>query len=270
MTFPILTPTCEQGCLPAGLAEAAAEFQPIGLKEMDAVALLNRVDVKYVLTTRDLLSAVRAVKKDYRILSVKGHRLNHYRTLYFDTPEFDLYSLHVNERADRYKVRSREYTDSNLSFLEVKHHTPLDRTIKNRIPTPAQVTEMNGEALEWLEGVFPYNGRALEPRLWNTFTRLTLVSRECCERVTVDVDLAFYAGGRMVRMGGLAVAEVKTEQAGVGSAFTRQLRSLRIRPGSISKYCIGVASLYCGVKKNALKPKLLSMQKLCGGFIYYE
>lgn len=279
MTLPVWTSTSEQVYLASAgpdttalnsLAEAAGDFQPISLKEMDAAALLNRVDTKYILTTRDLFSAVRAVKNDYRILSVKGRRLNHYRTLYFDTPDFDLYSLHVNDRADRYKVRSRQYTDSNLSYLEVKHHTPLDRTIKDRIATPAQLTEMTGEALDWLEGVFPYNGRALVPQLWNTFTRLTLVSRTCCERVTLDVDLAFYAGERMVRMDGLAVAEVKTEQARQRSAFASQLRSLRIRPGSFSKYCIGVASLYSAVKKNTMKPKLLSMQKLCGGFIYYE
>ncbi len=64
-----------------------------------------------------------------------GKRLNHYRTLYFDTPDFELYLLHVNGRADRYKVRSREYTDTHLSYLEVKHRTPKDRTIKERLST---------------------------------------------------------------------------------------------------------------------------------------
>ncbi len=111
------------------------EYAPISLKEMDAVALLNRTDTKFVLSTDQLLQALAALQHDYRILSVAGQRLNHYRTLYFDTPNFDLYNLHVNERSDRYKVRSREYTDSRRSFLEVKHKTNKGRTIKERIST---------------------------------------------------------------------------------------------------------------------------------------
>ena len=109
---PIQLMTAPQS-LPAGLAALVQKFAPITLKEMDAVALLNRIDTKFVLTNRQLLDALAAVQQDYRVLSVNGQRLNHYRTLYFDTPDFDLYRLHVNGRADRYKVRTREYTDSS-------------------------------------------------------------------------------------------------------------------------------------------------------------
>ncbi len=87
---------------------------------MDSVALLNRIDIKFVMTTTQLFSALETIQKDYRMLSVNGQRLNHYRTLYFDTPQFDLYNLQINGHSDRYKVRCREYTGSQLSFLEVK------------------------------------------------------------------------------------------------------------------------------------------------------
>ena len=80
-------------------------FAPISLDEMDAVALLNRIDTKFVMSTEQLVSALFALQSDYRILSINGQRLNHYRTLYFDTPDFELYNLHVNGRANRYKVR---------------------------------------------------------------------------------------------------------------------------------------------------------------------
>ena len=135
---------------PSRLETLAEGFDPISLKDMDSVALLNRIDTKFVMTSAQLLNALAAVQKDYRVLSVQGQRLNHYRTLYFDTPNFELYNLHVNGRADLYKVRSREYTDTHLSFLEVKHKTPKDRTIKDRIPTAQPVVQMNLEAENWL------------------------------------------------------------------------------------------------------------------------
>jgi len=251
--------------LPAGLAALVQKFAPITLKEMDAVALLNRIDTKFVLTNRQLLDALAAVQQDYRVLSVNGQRLNHYRTLYFDTPDFDLYRLHVNGRADRYKVRTREYTDSSESFLEVKHKTCKGRTIKQRILTPEPVFEMTLDAESWLSGVFPYDSRALEPKLWNTFTRITLVSRQMCERVTLDVDVNFSHGSQTACLDGLVIAEVKKAATGCNSLFLAEMRLQRIHPRGFSKYAMGVSLLYDNVKKNALKPKLLWIEKMTQG-----
>jgi hypothetical protein len=43
-----------------------------------------------------------------------------------------------------------------------------------------------------------------------------------------------------------------------------QMRALRIQPRGISKYCLGVAMLYDTVKKNAIKPKMLWIERLQG------
>jgi hypothetical protein len=204
------------------------------------------------------------------MLSVNGRRLNHYRTLYFDTPDFELYRLHVNGRADRYKVRSREYTDTRRAFLEVKHKNSKERTIKERIPTAQPVTAIDAGTEPWLQGVYPYDSRLLEPKLWNTFTRLTLVSKACCERVTLDVDLTFYKGAGLAQLSGIAIAEVKMERAKRSSPFLAQMRLQRIHPRGFSKYCIGVSLLYDQVKKNALKPRLLWVEKMTAGGVYYE
>ncbi len=250
---------------PSRLAAVADGFAPISLKEMDAVALLNRIDTKFVLTTDQLLRALSVLQNDYRILVVQGQRLNHYRTLYFDTPDFELFNLHVNGRAERYKVRSREYTDSRLSFLEVKHKTRKDRTIKDRITTGQPLVSMTGEAEQWLEDVFPYDSRVLEPKIWNTFTRITLVSKHYCERVTLDVDLTFHRNDRVVCLDGIAIAEVKIDAQDQTSLFLAQMRAQRIRPQGFSKYCIGVSMLYDHVKKNAIKPQLLRLEKMSKG-----
>lgn len=259
MLKPWLLPVAEEE--PAPLEKRMAVFAPIDLKEMGSVALLNRVDTKYVLRIEQVLAVLAAVRADYQALSVNGQRLNHYRTLYFDTPDFALYNLHVNERAERFKVRSREYLDSQLSFLEVKHHTRKDRTIKSRISTAQPAMWIDAGAADWLEGILPYDGRTLEPKLWNTFTRITLVNRVHCERVTIDVDLAFYTARRTVRLDGIAVAEVKQDGGSGASSFRERMRAMRIHPQGFSKYCIGASLLYDYIKKNNLKPKLLWLER---------
>ena len=252
------------------LANLAQDFAPISLNEMDGVALLDRTDTKFVVTNRQLLMALAAVQHEYRILSVQGQRLNHYRTLYFDTPNFSLYHLHVNDRSDRYKVRSREYTDSNLSFLEVKHKTNKGRTIKDRIRTNQPVSRVTQEVAPWLNGVYPYGSQALEPKLWNTFTRITLVSMYCCERVTLDIDLSFYTSEKAVSLDNVAVVEVKMDSNNRGSAFLSQMRKQKIHPSGFSKYCLGVSMLYDNVKKNNMKPKILMVNKMMGRGVNYE
>lgn len=253
--------------IPSPIATLAGGFAPISLQQMDSVALLNRIDTKFVLTVAQLRGALAALQADYSMLSIQGQRLNHYRTLYFDTPGFDLYHLHVNERAERYKVRSREYTDTHLSFLEVKHKTRKDRTVKERIATSQPAMEISPEMNHWLQGVCPLDGNTLEPKLWNTFTRLTLVSKQQCERLTLDLNLAFYTTDKMMFLEGLAIAEVKVDASHRCSPFLEQMHLHRIHPRGFSKYCLGVSLLYDQVKKNALKPKLLWIEKTLKGTV---
>lgn len=258
-------PNCSNDLLP--LLEG---FSPITLDEMEAAVLLNRVDTKFVMTAGQLLKALVGLWSNYRILSIHGHRLNHYRTLYFDTPDFRLYNLHVTGRAERYKVRSREYTDSALSFLEVKHKTRKDRTIKNRVLTALPVLRMTLEAENWLSEVYPYNAKSLESKLWNTFTRITLVGKETCERVTLDTDLSFYTADRVKRLNNVAIAEVKMEAEHKDSPFIERMQTLRIRSQGFSKYCVGVSLLYDHVKKNLMKPRILQLEKMTKGVMADE
>ncbi|MHC1782568.1 MAG: polyphosphate polymerase domain-containing protein [Anaerolineaceae bacterium] len=243
----------------------AARFEPISLKEMVNVSLLNRVDTKFVITNGQLLKALAALQHDYWMLEVNGIRLNKYQTLYFDTPNFALFKDHINDRPERYKVRVREYTDTHLSFLEVKHHTRKDRTIKDRMCTPQPVLAMNSDMDKWLQGVSPLDGAELEPKLWNSFTRITLVSKHCRERVTLDIDLSFSKDHHPLHLDGLAIAEVKMDAAGASSLFLAQMRALRIRARGFSKYALGVGLLYDRVKKNSLKPKLLFVERMLKG-----
>lgn len=243
-------------------------FEPISLEEMDEVRLLNRVDTKYVLPVHFLPAILKALRADYRVFTINGARLNHYRTLYFDTPDFLLFNQHVNGTAERYKVRSREYIDTQESFMEVKRKTRKDRTIKQRLATRYPMFFVNNEIGDWLEGVYPFDPERLEAKIWNTFTRVTLVNRGRCERLTLDMDIRFFNPNRSTWLNGIVVAEVKMDGQSCVSPFKSQMRSLRIHPHSFSKYCIGTSLLYNQVKKNAIKPKLLLIEKLSKGAIH--
>ncbi len=245
-------------------------FDPISLAQMEHVALLNRVDAKFVMTVQQLAEVLASLERDYWILSINDVRLNHYRTLYFDTPDFALYGAHVNNHGERYKVRSREYIDSGKAFLEVKHRTRKGRTIKERIPTDQLAERIGAGQQNWLGGVYPLDVHQLQPTLWNSFTRVTLVNKQCCERVTLDVDIAFSAGKRSAHLDGLAVAEVKMDANNPSSPFVAQMRALKIHQHGFSKYAVGVSMLCDLVKKNAMKPTTLWMKKILKGAVCYE
>jgi hypothetical protein len=247
------------------LQTLVGKFAPISLNEMDQAALLNRIDTKYVFPIDQLRWLLPECGQSYRILSVAGTRLNHYRTLYFDTPYFDLYLMHVNERAERYKIRSRQYTDSNDSFLEVKHKTRKDRTIKTRIATSSMIETISIEMDKWLSGIFPLETRHLEPKIWNTFTRITLVNQTRPERVTLDTDITFHWDNQEISLPDIVIAEVKTGQGSADSPFIAQMHNNHIHPQGFSKYCLGISLLYHEVKKNNLKPKMLRIQKISKG-----
>lgn len=249
---------------PTSIRRLVGRFAPISLGEMDAVALQNRTDTKYLLSDAQLLQALRALAGQYRALAIEGVRLNAYETLYFDTPDFALYLQHHAGKLNRYKVRSRRYVVTDQSFLEVKLKTNKDRTVKRRLPTDSLATSCTPELAGFVAANVPGPAGGLEPKLWNAFTRITLVSRAHPERVTIDLDLSFRAGGREIELPGVAIVEVKQDGVDRDSGFIKQLHAAAIQPTSFSKYCIGVSLLYPQVKHNRFKPKLRLVQKLIG------
>jgi hypothetical protein len=238
------------------------QLEPIYLDEMNRVELLNRVDTKYVLTERQLLHALQQVGDRYRILDVQGVRLNRYRSLYFDGPTFGMYLQHHNGKQNRYKVRFREYVDSELCFLEVKMKNSKQRTIKRRTQVTGMMTRLDTGAYEFLRDVYPFDATELAPKLWNHFIRITLVSKTAIERLTLDLHLSFRRNRMEVWLSDIAIAEVKQEKFSLQSDFVQQMRTLRLRPTGFSKYCIGAARLYPFLKQNRFKAKFLLMERL--------
>jgi hypothetical protein len=240
-------------------------FEPISLAQMDSVALMDRADTKYVMNMWQLVQSLAMLSDQYWMLEIDGLRAQHYQTIYFDTVDLALYAAHHDQKRNRYKVRSRRYVDSSLSFLEVKLKTNRDHTIKSRTQTRDLVTRFTPETGSFLNTHFPLTAELLSPRLWNDFYRVTLVSKSRQERLTLDMNVQLRSDWRAASLSDIAIAEVKQSKLDRDSDFGRLMRAMNIRPTGFSKYCIGISLLYPQVKHNHFKPTLRLLGKLTGG-----
>ena len=255
----------------AHVKRSLAQFAPISLAEMENVVLLNRTDTKYVMRVSQLHNILERITGQYRVLETANTRLNTYQTLYVDTHDFALYRQHHNGLRSRYKVRVREYVDSDLAFWEIKCKTNQERTIKSRLQTPELVTSIDDEQIDEFVGIHaPLDAQELEPKLWNRFLRITLVSKHRPERLTLDLNLEFGWGDALVALTGIAIVEVKQERSTRHSDFIQQMRQLGTRPTRFSKYCAGVYLLYDNVKVNNFKARMRLVEKLMQEEFIYE
>lgn len=230
---------------------------------MDSVALLNRTDTKFAFSLDQLVMLLETCRNDYRALDINNVRLGNYRTLYFDTRNFDLYHNHHRGMEQRFKVRMREYVESKLFFLEVKFKVK-GRTDKKRTKITGITENMTEEQRSYVEKLTHCN-EPLLPALWNQFQRMTLVSRTYPERVTIDLNLGFKMPddkGNYAEYPNLVIAEVKQDNRSRNTAFMKTLKSLGIRESGMSKYCVGTSMFNPNVKYNNFKERILQIQKL--------
>lgn len=242
-------------------ASIIERFDPITLEEMDGVKLQDRVDTKYVLPEASLPALLEAMREHYRVLEVKGVRGTAYRSLYFDTIDARHFRDHHNKRTFRVKVRYREYLGSGLVFLEVKRKTGRGRTDKVRMQVEAIPDALIGDQLAFVHKASRRDD-ALEPSLWNYFTRYTFVARNSPERLTMDLGLRYRDPKGEGDLGGIVVAELKQERADRRSPFIELMRGMNVRPSGMSKYCVGMLTLRRPVKHNAFKETMRKLQRL--------
>lgn len=238
------------------------QFDPIFLREMADVNLMNRVDTKFALRQEDLLRFLPILAQDYRALKVEGTMLPHYESLYFDDESFSFFKDHHNGKGDRYKVRIRKYVESNIYFLEVKHKIK-GRTDKRRILTNDFNELQQEKERDFLRRQFNED-IALKPTMWNSFQRITLVNNTSKERLTLDFNIHFHMGDTQRNFDQLVIAELKQEHLDRSSSFFKLMKKESIRPYRLSKYCIGSVEIYGEeiLKFNRFKKKLLFLNKI--------
>jgi len=246
------------------IEEQLVGYSPIFLEEMGKAGLMSRRDSKYVFSLDILPVLLEAVKENYRVLEIEGGRCQLYRTTYYDTGKLDMYHLHHRGRASRHKVRFRNYASSGQTFLEVKHKNSKRITNKKRMETDDGDMKINGNEAGFLLEHIPYGPAELQPALDNSFRRITLVSPDQSERITLDYGLDFSNRRRdgEEKLPGVAIAEIKYMGHLTSSPFHLALRKARVYPKRISKYCVGMALLNPDLKQNLFKNKLRSIVQI--------
>ncbi len=246
----------------SALDQRIRSFKPISLAAMDQVKLLNRQDTKYVFSIDRLEEVLGELSEQYDILEIDGHRDMTYRSLYFDTPDLQLYNDHHNGKLNRYKIRYRRYVETNTCFFEIKFKSNKNRTIKSRINQP-DITDLPTQpCLDLIAQQSTLPGDALGATLWIYFTRITLVDKHRQERLTIDRHLSFEKDGKKKALHRLVIAEIKQNRFSTKSVFVSTMRKMHIAPMRLSKYCTGMLLTHDHLKYNRFKPKLLTLNKL--------
>ena len=239
------------------VADAAALVDPIGLAELNALAALQtRVDRKYFVPADLFRRLIDELADELQVLDIDGLRSFGYESVYFDTPHLDNYRAHLQRRRQRFKARTRTYTDSGLTMFEVKHAGAHGETVKDRMPYPAEHrADLTDEALAHLgttlrQAYHQDTPVGMQPTLVTTYRRTTFVARSGEARLTCDVGLVCADGHNEVRDTGTHVLVESKSGGHGGSAADRILRELGVRPASVSKYAVGVAALHPEVPSN--------------------
>lgn len=236
------------------------KLDPISLEQMDNVKLMNRMDTKCIFSVQLLNKILSECSNDYSALFHAGTKSAYYKTLYFDTPELKFYFDHHNGKAKRFKVRMRNYTESNLFYLELKYKR-YGRTDKKRMKVKGFSNTINAEENIFLEKI-THQHFDLLPVIWNNFHRITLVNKRTPERVTIDTGIGFEYQEKKTFFDQLVIGEIKQERTDFNSPILHFLKKNGVRPSGMSKYCLGMAVLNNNIKHNNFKERILNINKI--------
>jgi len=261
-------PSTEKTAFEQKWNQILGQMKAITLEQSASAKLMKRTDTKFVFPSLLLLGILDNLKPAYRVLEVDEVRLQHYQTLYFDTPDFQLYRQHHNGQRDRFKLRVRSYLDSDINYLEVKKKDNHNVTRKSRVETPFPLNGESPDIRSFLKTTFPMSEMPLVPKITNQFYRISLVSRMDAERLTLDLNLRFFSPSGSFSIPGIVIAEIKQPHFSLHSPFIKEMLNAGYRSTRFSKYCVGVALAYPQLKRNAFKPLLLNLEKLVLGGSY--
>ena len=241
------------------LDRIVAQLDPIEVGELaESVALMRRYDRKFLITPDQAKQVVEAIGSGWRALEVSGTRVHQYRSLYYDTQDFDLFRAHVQGRRRRYKVRLRSQGGSQQTWLELKTKTGRAETIKLRWDREGRGFGEVTEA-EWSNvhgALHATYGAIATPDLVAgidfRYDRRTLVNSGSGERMTMDSSLnaRWSEHERDIVVGAVAL-EVKG--VAENSDTLRLMRQIGLRPMKLSKYCVAVSTLIPGASHVPLR-----------------
>ncbi|MHA7192104.1 polyphosphate polymerase domain-containing protein [Arthrobacter sp. MDT2-16] len=221
----------------------------VSLEDLNtAASLQTRMDRKYVVGARLAAHIIKSFEAEVLVLEMLGRRSFTYDSVYFDTPDLNSYLLAAGGRRRRYKIRTRTYVDSAMSFLEVKTEGTRAATVKERIPynsvdshriTPEGLTYIN-DTLASSIGSIPSGD--LKPVIETRYRRITLYLPQSHSRATIDLGVTWRKpGSNAQELDGAVIIETKS--GSTASALDRHLWAQGVRPSRISKFATGMAAL---------------------------
>lgn len=223
------------------------QFDCIELSSLTNNKLLSRFDRKYIIPTDKLPEIFILASEDYQLLKIDNKIQHQYASTYYDTKDYELYLNHHNKRKVRFKVRIREYLDSQLKFAEIKIKGKNKITNKYRLPLD---NTRNGEE-ELYQLIHSYTKKELEIQktIGIHYKRITFFHRTINQRITIDTDICFSNNSEKKHLQNLAVLEIK--YSGIKhqskTPFSHLIHKFE---RNFSKYCIGIALLHPEIKHN--------------------
>ncbi|HOE39161.1 MAG TPA: polyphosphate polymerase domain-containing protein [Bacteroidales bacterium] len=239
------------------------KFQAISLEEMNDVKLLDRVDRKFICSIKKFETVLEKLTDYYYVLEINGKRNLQYSTVYFDSDNFLFYTQHHNGKGNRNKIRQRSYIETGEHFFEIKHKSNKGRTTKYRFPVMNPEPTLTDQKVDLIKKyVVDVDVEKIFPKITINFKRITLVSKLLNERITIDTELNYDNGIKTASYPNIVIFELK-QSSRISSHASNIMREERIYKRSISKYCLGIASLYEGVKINNFKVRFNHVNKIC-------
>ena len=235
----------------------------ISLEEMDAVKLMNRIDTKFVTTVETALKVLQeAAGMGYRACEIEGEKVTSYHSMYYDTPDLEMFRIHRSGRKVRQKIRIRTYLITGMTFLEIKRKNNKGRTKKKRMRLPDADADNFVKRESW------YSMADVSPACTTDFDRITLVNQAKTERITFDSALEFTnpRTGLDAGLGDIVIIELK-QDGRADSQMRRILLEHRVHPFKVSKYCIGTVLTDPSVHPGRFKEKIRGMEKISGNKI---
>ena len=268
----------------ATLNETLADLETISLDELnERAAMLTRVDRKYIVDAETAAKVLSTLDADASVMDINGQRDFAYDSVYFDTPQMQSYHSAAYSRDDTFKIRTRSYLDSKLTFLEVKTDGEQDMTVKKRIPyTFENRDRLTAEGHKYITAtlgdILAGPVHKLEAVLTTGYRRTTVFlpqseKNPVASRMTVDTNLTWtplsenilmagvnyrnFHGNLVGTVYGLSNAVIIETKSGVEpSVADRHLWDVGITPSKISKFATGMAALNPQLASNKWKETL--------------
>jgi hypothetical protein len=239
------------------------DFAPVPPALLKDRELLKRVDRKYLMSEAELPILLRRLVQDYCVLYAGNNAIARYESYYYDTMDLRAFHDHRCGRRPRFKVRIRHHVDRSKSFLEVKRKGNDGQTDKSRAERAMTVPQLLLTDESFIREYTPYQSTALVETAQTHFKRITLVSTQTAERVTIDFDLDLSVTNGESWRPRAAIVEVKQERLCHTTTGVQALRSMRVREMSASKYCLAIARLGETGRVNSFLPALKAIRRMC-------